>query len=119
MALPQRLTAANLARLPLLITEPGSASRRIIDRWFARGDATLTPAMSLGSVEAIKAMVIAGLGCGIMPEMAVRNPSHADYVIRPLSPHLKRTLGVVIRRDKRLTKGLKATYDALLGLGKR
>jgi hypothetical protein len=40
-------------------------------------------------------------------------------VIRPLSPHLKRTLGVVIRRDKRLTKGLKATYDALLGLGKR
>jgi DNA-binding transcriptional LysR family regulator len=119
MALPQRLSAANLAKLPLLITEPGSASRRIIDRWFARGDATLTPAMSLGSVEAIKAMVIAGLGCGIMPEMAVRNQARAEYVVRPLSPPMKRTLGVVIRKDKRLTRGLKATYDALLGLGKK
>jgi DNA-binding transcriptional LysR family regulator len=119
MVLPQRLSAANLAKLPLLITETGSASRRIIDRWFARGDTTLTPAMSLGSVEAIKAMVIAGLGCGIMPEMAVRNQARAEYAVRPLSPHCKRTLGVVIRRDKRLTKGLKATYDALLGLGKR
>jgi hypothetical protein len=25
-------------------------------------------------------------------------------------------MGVVIRKDKRLSKGLKATYDALLGL---
>lgn len=117
MVLPQRLTAANLSKLPLLITETGSASRRIIDRWFARGDATLTPAMSLGSVEAIKAMVIAGLGCGIMPEMAVRGEVRPEYAVRPLSPRLHRTLGVVIRRDKRLTKGLKAIYDALLGLG--
>jgi DNA-binding transcriptional LysR family regulator len=116
MTLPQRLTAANLAKLPLIITETGSASRRIIDRWFVRGDATINPAMSLGSVEAIKAMVVAGLGCGILPEMAVGKEVRAEFVVRPLSPHMKRTLGVVIRKDKRLTKGLKAAYDALLGL---
>jgi DNA-binding transcriptional LysR family regulator len=119
MALPQRLTAANLAKLPLILTETGSASRRIIDRWFARGDATVTPAMSLGSVEAIKAMVAAGLGCGILPAMAVREEKRMEFVVRPLTPQLHRTLGVVIRRDKRLTKGLKATYDALLQLGRR
>jgi DNA-binding transcriptional LysR family regulator len=119
MTLPQRLTAANLAKLPLIITETGSASRRIIDRWFVRGDATINPAMSLGSVEAIKAMVIAGLGCGIMPEMAVRDAARAEFLVRPLSPHLKRTLGVVIRKDKRLSKGLKAIYDALLSLSRR
>ncbi len=116
MALPQRLTADNLAKLPLIVTESGSASRRIIDRWFARGEAVLNPAMSLGSVEAIKAMVAAGLGCGILPEMAVGTDVRAAFEVRRLTPHMKRTLGVVIRRDKRLTRGLKATYDALLGL---
>jgi DNA-binding transcriptional LysR family regulator len=119
MALPQRLTAANLAKLPLLMSDVGSASRRITDRWFARGDTTFNPAMILGSAEAIKAMAIAGLGCGILSEMAVRDAQNADLIVRPLSPPLYRTLGVVIRRDKRLTKGLKATYDALLGLSKR
>jgi DNA-binding transcriptional LysR family regulator len=116
MMLPQRLTAANLAKLPLLLSQPGSAGRRITDRWFARGDATVNPAMSLGSAEAIKAMALAGLGCGILPEMAMGAEGHVDLVVRPLSPPLHRTLGVVIRRDKRLTKGLKATYDALLAL---
>jgi hypothetical protein len=42
-----------------------------------------------------------------------------EFVVRPLTPRLHRTLGVVIRRDKSLTKGLKATYDALLQLGRR
>jgi len=119
MALPQRLTAGNLAKLPLLLSQPGSAARRITDRWFARGDAVVNPAMSLGSAESIKAMAIAGLGCGILPEMAVGKESREAFVVRPLSPPLKRTLGLVIRKDKRLSKGLKATYDALLGLRKR
>jgi DNA-binding transcriptional LysR family regulator len=118
MALPQRLTAANLAKLPLLLSQPGSASRRITDRWFSRGDAACVPAMTLGSAEAIKAMAIAGLGCGILSEMAVRDDRNPDFIIRPLSPPLSRTLGVVIRKDKRLSKGLKAIYDALLGLRK-
>jgi DNA-binding transcriptional LysR family regulator len=116
MVLPQRLTATNLAKLPLLLSQPGSASRRLTDRWLSRGDATPNPAMSLGSAEAIKAMALAGLGCGILPEMAVGREGHKDLVVRPLSPPLHRTLGVVIRKDKRLSRGLKATYDALLGL---
>ena len=119
MVLPLRLTAANLAKLPLLLSQPGSASRRITDRWFARGDAQINPAMSLGSAEAIKAMAMAGLGCGILSEMAVSGEGDKDLVVRPLSPPLHRTLGVVIRKDKRLSKGLKAAYDALLGLRRR
>jgi DNA-binding transcriptional LysR family regulator len=119
MVLPHRLTAANLAKLPLLLSQPGSAGRRITDRWFARGDATVNPAMSLGSAEAIKAMAIAGLGCGIVPEMAIGKDSRESFIVRPLSPPLKRTLGLVIRKDKRLSKGLKAIYDALLGLRRR
>ena len=116
MALPARLTAANLAKLPVLLPDTGANSRRIIDRWFTRNNATAHPAMSLGYVEAIKAMVAAGLGCGILPESALRKEERARFVLRPLTPPLRRQLGVVIRRDKRLTRGLKATYDALLRL---
>ncbi|HYG84758.1 MAG TPA: LysR family transcriptional regulator [Azospirillum sp.] len=116
MALPARLTAACVSKLPLLLFEPGGNTRRLVDRWFANANVTLSPVMSLGSVEAIKAMVAAGLGCAILPGMAMPGERQSDFVVRPLSPRLHRRLAVVIRRDKRLYRGLKVTLDALLGL---
>ena len=76
-----------------------------------------TPLMSLGSVEAIKEMVRAGLGCAILPRMAVpaRAEQH-DLIVRSLSPKLYRRLAVVIRRDKRLDRGLRQTLSALKAL---
>lgn len=114
--LPEKVTAAAMATLPLLLFEPGGNTRLIVDRWFAKSGVTLNPVMSLGSVEAIKAMVGAGLGCAILPEMAVPKEKRSDLVIRPLSPRLHRQLAVVVRRDKRLNRGLKAALDALLAI---
>lgn len=116
MALPDVVTADSLSKLPLLLFEPGGNTRRIVDRWFAGNDVALNPTMSLGSVEAIKAMVGAGLGCAILPGMAVPPSEQPDLVTRSLSPRLHRELAVVIRRDKRLHRGLKALRDGLLGL---
>ena len=118
VVLPDRVTAARLAELPLLLFEPGGNTRRIVDRWFASSNVPLNPAMSLGSVEAIKAMVGAGLGCSVLPGMAVPGERPSGLVVRPLSPRLDRQLAVVIRRDKRLSRGLRVTYDALLSLAK-
>lgn len=115
MPLPARITAATLATRPVLLFEGGN-TRRIADTWIARGGASIRPVMSLGSVEAIKALVAAGLGCAILPGMAVRQPP-ADVVVRPLSPRLHRGLAVVIRRDKRLHAGLAEVYRALKGVG--
>ncbi|TKT43435.1 LysR family transcriptional regulator, partial [Rhizobiaceae bacterium LC148] len=108
--------ADSFSNLPLLLFEPGGNPRRIVDRWFAGNDVALNPTMSLGSVEAIKAMVGAGLGCAILPGMAVPPGERPDLVTRSLSPRLHRELAVVIRRDKRLHRGLKALRDGLLGL---
>jgi DNA-binding transcriptional LysR family regulator len=116
MDLPKRLSAASLSKLPLLLFEPGGNTRRIVDKWFAGGSVPLNPIMSLGSVEAIKAMVEAGLGCSVLPSMAVTGEKRHNLVIRSLSPRLHRRLAVVIRRDKRLVRGLKVTADALLRL---
>jgi len=114
MPLPARITPAVLATRPVVLFEPGGNTRRTADEWLARGGVSLKPLMSLGSVEAIKEMVRAGLGCAILPGMAVSARSkHRDLAIRSLSPKLYRRLAVVIRRDKRLDRGLRQTLSAL------
>lgn len=115
--LPARVTAAALAELPVLLFEPGGNTRRIVDQWLARTGVALKPIMSLGSVEAIKALVAAGLGCAVLPRMAVQNAQgRPPLVVRSLSPKLHRRLAVVIRRDKPLSRGLRAMVRALEGL---
>ena len=107
MPLPARITATTLSSRPVILYEAGGNTRRIADEWFANGDTVPRPVMSLGNVEAIKAMVGAGLGCAILPGLAVRRmPSASRVVIRSLSPRVHRRLATVVRRDKRLTGGL-------------
>jgi DNA-binding transcriptional LysR family regulator len=114
MQLPARITPSALAELPVLLFEPGGNTRRIADEWFARGSTALKPIMSLGSVEAIKALVGAGFGCAILPRMAVRyGKDQGSLVVRSLSPKLHRKLAIVIRRDKPLYRGLKELVRAL------
>ncbi|MBC8790804.1 MAG: LysR family transcriptional regulator [Tagaea sp. CACIAM 22H2] len=114
--LPARASASALAKLPMLLYEPGGNTRRLIDTWFAREKVKFEPVLSLGSTEAIKAMALEGLGCAVLPAMSLRVSRAGEFVTRPLSPRLSRTLAVVMRRDKRLSRGLKAVRDALLDL---
>lgn len=111
--LPARVNARELARHPVLLYEPGGQTRRLADAWFARAGVALQPAMSLGSVEAIKELVAAGLGCAVLPRMAVQGARGGTLEVRPLSPPLRRTLAVVMRRDKKLHWGLRETVAAL------
>ena len=117
MKLPSRPTAAALSSLPILLFEPGGNTHRIADEWFRQGGVNLRPAMTLGSVDAIKELVRAGLGCAVLPGMAVRSQTHRKgLVVRSLTPKAHRTLALVIRRDKPLFRGLKEVVDALKGL---
>jgi len=67
----------------------------------------------LGSVEAIKRLVAAGLGYGLVPRLALSRDDDRTLVVRTLSPRLMRTLAVVLRRDKVLHQGLRRTIAAL------
>lgn len=116
--LPDVVTPAALAQLPVILYEAGGNTRRIVDRWFARAGVGLTPVMDLGSVEAIKELVGAGLGCAVLPGSAVRKAGERVPIVhRPLSPKLHRRLALVVRRDKILTKGLQAAIEELGRLG--
>ena len=117
MRLPREITAAELARLPLMLYEPGATTRRLIDEWSMAAGVAFQPIMELGSVEAMKELIGAGLGCGILPRMALRRQgASSPFVVRSLRPRLERTLGLVLRRDKPLTKGLRETVRAVMAL---
>jgi len=115
MALPREITAAALARLPLVQYEPAANTRRVVDEWALRAGVPLKPIMELGSVEAMKELTGAGLGCSVLPRMALRG-RHAPFVMRSLRPRLYRTLALVLRRDKPLTKGLREVVKAIAAL---
>lgn len=67
----------------------------------------ISPVMQLGSIEAIKRMVRAGLGYSIVPRMAVAHHDDRQGLrVQSLTPLLHRQLGVVMRQDKILSKGI-------------
>jgi DNA-binding transcriptional LysR family regulator len=65
----------------------------------------------------MKELTGAGLGCSVLPRMALRG-KHSAFVVRSLKPRLYRTLALVLRRDKPLTKGLREAVKAIAALGK-
>jgi DNA-binding transcriptional LysR family regulator len=113
--LAREITAAELAKLPLVQYEPGANTRRVVDDWALRAGLSLKAVMELGSVEAMKELVGAGLGCSVLPRMALRG-RHEPFVVRPLKPRLYRKLALVLRRDKPLTKGLRELVRAVAAL---
>ncbi len=107
-------TAAELARHPLILYERGGAIRRVIDDWFRRGRVTPRVAMELGSAEAIKRLVGAGLGVSVSSQVTVRDEVRAGALVaRRLAPPLVRRLGIVRRRDKPQSPALAALVAAL------
>lgn len=96
-----------------LMLYEGGNTRRAIDEWFASAGIRLKPAMEFGSVEAVKELVAAGLGWSLLPELALQR-DRTDYLTTsPLKPRLARQLGMVMRRDKHLTKGLREVVNCL------
>lgn len=118
--LPEAVTPAVLAAQPLVIPEPGGNTRSLIDNWFAAGGLVPKAGMELDSVEAIKQLVGAGLGCSVLPGMALATPeSRRGLEVRALKPKLTRQLALVLRRDKPLSRGLRETVAALQKLKRK
>jgi DNA-binding transcriptional LysR family regulator len=114
LRLPDPATPAALVTLPLVIPEPGGNTRSLIDGWFASAGLVPKPGMELDSVEAIKQLVGAGLGCSVLPGMAVATAdARKGLAVQALKPKLTRQLALVLRRDKPLSRGLRETLAAL------
>ncbi|WP_417219961.1 LysR family transcriptional regulator [Achromobacter spanius] len=116
-SIPAQVTPQALAPWPLVLFEPGARTRRLVDDWFEAAGMAAKPFMELGSTEAMKEIVAAGLGCAVPPKLAVSGAGQRDALaVHSLTPHLSRELAIVMRRDKPLSRGLRHLQEALLAM---
>jgi DNA-binding transcriptional LysR family regulator len=104
--------AAFMSAKTLLLYEGGN-TRRTIDEWMGEAGLVAKPAMEFGSVEAIKELVAAGLGWSLLPGLALKRDRAGFLETAPVNPPLVRKLGMVVRRDKHLSRGLREMMKAL------
>jgi DNA-binding transcriptional LysR family regulator len=114
------MTAAELAREPVILYERGGTIRRVVDEWFRRGRATPRVVMELGNAEATKKLVGAGLGLSVVSQIAVKADARAGALnLIPLRPALHRRIGIVRRRERSPRPALLAFMTALESAAKR
>jgi len=103
LAAKSTVRLAELARHRLLLLEPGSRSRMLLDQAFE--DAGIRPenVMGLGSVDVLKAFAAIGLGVAVIPEYAIQG-RRGERRLSTLRIHglAPRRIGAVIRADRTL-----------------
>jgi len=90
----------------LMAREEGSGTREILDRELARRNLSWTPALEVESAEAIKRFVAAGLGLGVLSDLAVAHEV-ADGTLARL-----RVEGFSLRRELRLVRARSRSESA-------
>ena len=93
-----------LAQASWVLRESGSGTREATDRWLV---SRLTPfriEFELGSSEAIKRIVAAGLGLGCLSRLAVAEELADGRLaeVRSVLPRASRSLSIVVHRERRL-----------------
>lgn len=71
LARRSHIALSELAEEHWLLREPGSGTRKAVERKFAERGLTLHPRLELGSNEAIKQAVLAGLGISVLSRQAL------------------------------------------------
>ncbi|MDP3910927.1 MAG: LysR family transcriptional regulator, partial [Gemmatimonadales bacterium] len=92
------MSAAALAGEPYISRGEGSSTRGVVDRFFADLGVTLQPVMELGSTEAVREAVAAGLGISVVSRHAVRLRDPRVVALRFQGRRCVRDL-LVVRRD--------------------
>jgi DNA-binding transcriptional LysR family regulator len=106
LAKRRKVQARDLAGLPFVLFEVGSATRKVIDNFFASQSIEPTIVMDTENVEIIKAMVKTGLGVGIVPYQAVAREVKAGqlFCARIEGHELVRETGWVYARANRVPR---------------
>jgi DNA-binding transcriptional LysR family regulator len=120
LARRRKVTPKDLARVPFILFEVGSATRKVIDTFFAGEGIEPTIVMDTENVEIIKAMVKTGMGVGIVPYQAVAREVKAGqlFCARIEGYELIRETGWVYARANRVPRmihELLAAFDSVRG----
>ncbi|MGH7612567.1 MAG: LysR substrate-binding domain-containing protein [Gemmatimonadales bacterium] len=115
LARRRAVRALAIAGESYIAREEGSSTRGVAERYLTRLGVTLKPAMELGSTEAIREAVAAGLGVALVSRHAVRTRDRRIVAVRLAGPRWTRDLLIAWRAGTPLGPAAAALRELLLG----
>lgn len=114
-----RITVEELAAETLIVREVGSGTRSALESFFAEHGVTLRVGMEMGSNEAIKQAVVAGLGVALISRHTLGLELSAGRLalLQVEGTPVMRRWHLVRHRSKRLTPALGAFWEFVLAFG--
>jgi DNA-binding transcriptional LysR family regulator len=100
----RRVGVRQLQQATWVLREQGSGTREVADRWLIRHLPHIDVELELGSNEAVKRAVAAGMGLGCLSRLAVREAVDQGWLIELATalPSIQRSLSIVRHRAKKL-----------------
>jgi len=119
LAARKQVAAKELLAYPYISREAGSGTREFTDMYFRKSGISpedLHVEMELGSPEALKGVVAAGMGFAILSRVAViKEKKLGELVSLPLAPKLIRTLSLVYPKERFRSRLVNAFIDFAKG----
>ena len=114
LANKERVSLEDLALEPIITYHPSFTGRTRIDHAFAQKK--LTPRIALEAIDSdvIKTYVRLGLGVGIVAEMAVRDDTNADLVVKPMGHIFGQNIARVAFKRSAYLRNFVYTFAELL-----
>jgi DNA-binding transcriptional LysR family regulator len=121
---PDRITLEDITRLPFILREPGSGTRRCTEEALAKHGITTSQLQSVlecSSTEGIKESVAAGLGVSFISKMAISHEAKQKNIkiIEVDRLKISRFFYFVHSSSKQLTRPTSGLLKSLLDFGKR
>ncbi len=115
IARQEKITLAEALAHPLIFRELGSGTREVLEKALAQRGLSTRPALELGSTEAIKQVVAAGLGLSFVSNNTIELEEATSRLVRLslIDFQLQRTLWLVYRPDRRFSPAAQAFLAAL------
>ena len=106
-------TLRQLAQAAWVLRERGSGTREAADRWLAARLSPMRVELELGSSEAVKRIVGAGLGLGCLSRLAVAEAFVDGRLVEVKTqlPRASRSLAIVVHKERRLGPAAQAFVD--------
>jgi len=119
LARKRKIPLKQLTEERFLVRESGSGNRKVVDEAFEQRGLTITPYMELGSAEAIKQGVMAGLGISALSLHNLRLEIAAGQIVvlKVEGFPLRRRWNVVHRHGKKLSPAARSFLEFLQSEG--